>query len=293
MEFIKNALEVIKAHTLKRKIDLPGGRDAHIMLDASGNETLVIKDDYEYSQTFDVATLDDIVYFAKDLPNRYGQDRAKDYREIYISVDHEDIPTRFTLSDKLDNRMKASIGFDLKEHRDFVRWMGAKNMSQLDFRTLLLEQATQHDQPDLAGMLSIIKYKTEIEYEASIETERNFKLAFSENEAQGSIEIPKIITVTCPVISGTKHVEVIEFEVVIRKPKPDSGEKIKFSLIPYGKDRTIVFRAAALEVSLSEFVVPVQEALSQFTKTLPPVYLRQEPVNNTYQASSLFTFMRK
>lgn len=293
MEFIQTILDVIKAHTLKRKIDLPGGRDAHIMLDASGNETLVIKDEYDRTHHLNVAAVDDIVYFAKDLPNRYGQDRAKDYREIYISVDHEDIPTRFTLSDKLDNRMKASIGFDLKEHRDFVRWMSAKNMSQLDFRTLLLEQATQHDQPDLAGMLSIIKYKTEIEYEASIETERNFRLAFSESEAKGSIDIPKIIVVTCPVISGTKHEERIEFEVVIKKPKPDSGEKIKFSLLPYGKDRRIIFRDAALEVCVSEFVGPVQEALAQFTTTLPPVFLRTEPKENVYQDSSLFTFMRK
>ena len=125
MEFIKNALEVIKAHTLKRKIDLPGGRDAHIMLDASGNETLVIKDDYEYSQTFDVATLDDIVYFAKELPNRYGQERAEGYRELYIMVNSEDIPNKLILADKLDKRIKARVSFDLKEHRDFARWMNA------------------------------------------------------------------------------------------------------------------------------------------------------------------------
>ena len=293
MEFIENIVKMIKAHTMTRKIDMPGGRDAHVVLDAAGNETLVLKDDYDYTQHFEVAALNDIVQFAKNLPNRYGEDRAKQYRELYISVDREDIPVRLSLSDKLDNRRKASISFDLKEHRDFARWMNAKNMSQLEFRTLLLELADQHDQPDLAGMLSIIKYKTEIEYEASIETERNFKLAFSENEAQGSIDIPKIIVVTCPVISGTEHVERIEFEVVIRKPKPDSGEKIKFSLIPYGKDRTIVFRAAALEVALSEFIVPVQEALSQFTETLPPVFLRQDPKTNTYQDSALFTFMRK
>lgn len=292
MEFIKTLIDAIKVNTMKRKIELPGGRDAHVMLDASGNETLVVQDDFQRTNDFQVAAMSDLVAFAAELPERYGLERAKDYRELYVIVDNEDIPVRVALVDKLDERKKAKAVFEYKSHRDFDRWMGAKNMTQLDFRTLLLELADQHDQPDLAGMLSIIKYKTEIEYEASIETERNFKLAFSENEAQGSIDIPKIIVVTCPVISGTEHVERIEFEVVIRKPKPDSGEKIKFSLIPYGKDRTIVFRAAALEVALSEFIVPVQEALSQFTETLPPVFLRQEPKTNTYQDSALFTFKR-
>ena len=293
MEFIKTLIDAIKVNTMKRKIELPGGRDAHVMLDSSGNETLVVQDDFQRTNDFQVAAMSDLVAFAAELPERYGLERAKDYRELYVIVDNEDIPVRVALVDKLDERKKAKAVFEYKTHRDFDRWMGAKNMTQLDFRTLLLELADQHDQPDLAGMLSIIKYKTEIEYEASIETERNFKLAFSENEAQGSIDIPKIITVTCPVISGTKHVEVIQFEVVIRKPKPDSGEKIKFSLLPYGKDRTIIFRAAALEVTQSEFVGPMQTALAVFTKILPPMFLRQDPKENVYTASALFNFMRK
>jgi hypothetical protein len=291
MEIIKNILEIIKANTMKRKIDMPGGRDAYVVLDGSGNETLVVKEEYKRTNEFKVASMSDIVDFATSLPERYGMDRAKAYRELYVTVDSQDIPQSVKLSDKLDGSRKAAVTFAYNEHRDFARWMGAKNMSQLEFRTLLLEQADQHDQPDLAGMLSIIKYKTEINYEASIETERNFKLAFSENEAQGSIDLPKLIKVTCPVISGTAHVENIDFELVIRKPK-DASDKIKFSLLPYGKDRSIIFRDAALEVTFAEFIGPVQNALGVFATTMPPIFVREAPKDNAYAESAKFTFLR-
>lgn len=292
MEMLNNIVNIIKAHTMKRNVDLPGDMKGYVTLNSEGDETVIVQEGFDFRTIFEVANLTDIVEFARTLPERYGPERAAKYRELYIHVDGNDIPIGVALVDQLDKREKASIGFAYKDHRDFTRWMNAKNMSQLEFRTLLLELADQHDQPDLANVLSVIKYKTEIEYEASVETERNFKLAFSENEIQGSVEIPKLITVNCPVISGAQHRERIVFEVVIRKPK-NADEKIKFSLVSYGKDVVMIRRDAALEVTQSEFIVPVQSALSDFAATLPAMFVRKDPVPTVYKATEELTFIKR
>lgn len=285
MEVLKSIVNLIKAHTMTRKVELPGDMAGYVHLNAVGDETIIVKENFERRTNFNAANMSDVVEFARALPERYGMDRAKDFRELFVHVDSNDVPVRVTLRDRLDKKEKAEIEFVYKDHRDFTRWMGAKNLTQLEFRALLLELHDQHDQPNLAGALSIIKYKTEIEYEASVETERNFKLAFSENEMQGSVEIPKIIVVNCPVISGTKHHQRIEFEVVIRKPK-NSDEKIKFSLVPYGKDSLMIRKDAALEVTLAEFIGPVQAELNVFTTILPVMYVRREPEDLVYTATA-------
>ena len=292
MELLNNIIAIIKSNTMNRKVDLPNDMKGYVTLDANSHETIVVQDEFDFRTMFKVAALVDIVEFAKALPLRYGSERAALYRELYIHVDGNDIPVRVSLADQLDKRDKAGISFDYKDHRDFTRWMNAKNMTQLEFRTLLLELAEQHDQPDLANILSIIKYKTEIEYEASVETERNFKLAFSENEIQGSVEIPKLITVNCPVISGAAHRERIVFEVVIRKPK-NAEEKIKFSLISYGKDALMIRRDAAIEVTQSEFIMPVQNALSEFTQTLPAMFIREDPTPLVFKATEELAYIKK
>ena len=280
MEIIDKILSMIKATRINRHITLPGstnepGKQAYIQLDAAGNETIIINADYDRAVSYMVASIQDIVDFAGSIVSRYGAGVAMGYRELTVFVDNEDIPTRFMLASAHDDLPLSSVSYELKPHRDFSRWMKAKDMTQLEFRSLLLEQADQHDQPNLAGLLSVLKYSTVIDYEASVETERNFVLAFSEKEAKGCVDLPKMLVVNCPVFSGARLHTEITFELVIKKPKSE-GEKIKFSLVPYGKSVDVIKRDAALVIAETEFIAPVQAALSEGVFRIPAMYLRED-----------------
>lgn len=280
MEIIDKILSMIKATRINRHITLPGstnepGKQAYIHLDAAGNETLIINADYDRAVTYMVASIQDIVDFAGSIVSRYGAGVAMGYRELTVFVDGQDIPTQFMLASQHDDVPLSSINYELKPHRDFSRWMNAGSMTQLEFRTLLLEQADQHDQPSLAGLLSVLKYSTVIDYEASVETERNFVLAFSEKEAKGCVDLPKMLVVNCPVFSGAKLHTEITFELVIKRPK-NEGDKIRFSLVPYGKSVDVIKRDAALVIAETEFIAPVQAALSEGVSRIPAMYLRED-----------------
>lgn len=291
MELLETINTFLKKSFMKREQNVPGVGPVYVTMDAAGNETILADAATRYTNTFGVASVDDIVSFAKSLPERYGEEKAKTYRELYVMVDAEDIPRELILSNRKDAVDVEAIHFALNPHVDFLRWMNATAMTQLEFRTLLLELVDQHDCPDLAGMLSLIKYKTEINYEASIETERSFVLAYSENEVQGSFELPKLINVTCPVFSGTKHSQYIQFELVIKRPK-NAEEKMKFSLVPHGKSSNMILREAAIHIAEEEFIKCVQAALRiPAEQILPAMYIRYSKLHS-YSSNLNFVIVR-
>lgn len=277
--YLTNAL---KARSMDRDIKVPGGREGRIILDAEGNETILIEKDRITTVRYDAARATDVVRFVKCVQARYGAERVKTFREIIVGVDDEDIPKTVSLCDRLDDPYldDASITFALKPHRDFTRWMTAKNLTQTQFRNLVLELAEQHDQPDLGGQLQILNYKVEINFDAAVETERDMVLAFSAKETEGTFQIPKRINVTCPVVSGAEFTAQITFEVVIVRPSNPS-DKIKFTLEPYGIDRSRLLQEAYGVVVEQEVIAPLQAELAKVTEIVAPIYTREMPKSIT------------
>jgi hypothetical protein len=121
--------------------------------------------------------------------------------------------------------------------------------------------------------------------------ERSFVLAYSENEVQGSFELPKLITVTCPAFSGTKHLQHIQFELVIKRPK-NADEKMKFSLVPHGKSSNMILREAAIHIAEEEFIKCVQAALRiPAEQILPALYIRDSKIHS-YSSNLNFVVVR-
>ena len=281
-EIITVIANAAKSRMIDRNVKLPGERPGYLMLDAAGNETIYIEKDMTEGVSYDVARVADFLEFAKSVPSRYGVDRAKVYRELMVLVDGDDVPTAVSLSDKADDpRVRNNaVNFQLKPHRDFLRWMGAKNLTQTQFRNLVIELVDQHDCPDLGGQLQILNYKVEINFDSAVETERNTVLAFQAKEIQGEFQVPKMITVNCPVVAGAEFRTNIQFEVVIIRPS-NPGDKIKFSLEPYGKDRVHLLREAYGSVVDTEILAPAQIIIKEFAETIPPVYIRKRPEPHT------------
>jgi len=110
------------------------------------------------------------------------------------------------------------------------------------------------------------------------------KLAYSENEATGCIDLPKFIKVTCPAISGARHIVEVELELQIIKPK--EGERIKFSLVPYGKNATQLVQEACLCIAETEFIAPATKAIEVFTSPIPALYIRSKCAPAIYDATN-------
>lgn len=275
-EIINSIRNTIKSSNLERSITLPDGRKGYVALDAAGNETIFTERATARTNVFKVSRVCDFIKFAESIPARYGAERAKTFRELLAYVDDNDVPVQVVLNDKLDSlsAKSAKVIFDLKPHRDFQRWMNAQNMTQTQFRNLVIELADQHDHPDLGGQLQILNYKVEISLDSAVETERDMIFAFQTKEAEGTFQIPKMLEVVCPVVAGAEFRAKILFEIVVIRPKNPS-EKIKFSLVPYGQDRVHLLREAYGTVVETEIVKPTQEVLAAFVEgVLPVAYLR-------------------
>lgn len=269
----------------ERKINLPNGAIAHVSFDAAGNEIITYSKDRKILAGYNFASVKDFLGFLTSIPKLYDEETVKGYRELHVYVDGKDIPTEVAISTKTIDQQKQESFFELNPHKDFLRWMNAKNLSQLQFRTLLLELKKQHDAEELPNMLSHLTYKTEINYEATVMTERNISLAYSEKEMVGSIEIPKFITVNTPVFSGTAHIQAITFEIVLVKPKnPD--EPIKFSLLPDGISHDKILEEAAVWVVEEEILKPAGKIIAEYAELVAPLYLRKEITMNILEQNA-------
>jgi hypothetical protein len=276
-----------KKVAMPREMTMPTGAKAVLTLDASGNEVLHIERKDAYYPAYMFSGVDDLLNFIRSIPERYGVERAAKYRELYVYTE-SDIPVMFSIADSLtENPVMSEQLFTLREHPDFTRWFSGQAMDQTDFRSLLLELPDQHDQQDLVGPLSMLSYRVEINYEASVETERNVQLAYAEKELRGSVVIPKTMTVTCPVIAGTAMVIQAVFNIMIVKPKSQT-DKIKFKLVPCGKTAEKIKQEACLAIAENEFVKPAQEIISGFATTVPALYLRANIKRESFNAFARF-----
>ena len=287
---ISEILAAIKslAHksSMPREMTLPTGAKAVLTLDAAGNEVVHFERKDEWHPEYLFTTIDDMLNFIRSIPERYGDARAADYRELYVYTE-QDIPVMFSIADKATNPLMLEQLFTLREDEDFARWFSGEAMDQTQFHNLLFELAHQHDQQDLIGAMKVLTYRVEINYEASIETERNLELAYSEKEMKGSVIVPKVITVTCPVFAGTKFQLQTEFDILVVKPK-NPNDKIKFRLQPHGKTITKIKRDAAKFIAEEEFIKPAQEIIAGFATTIPAIYLRANIKRQQYNSMARF-----
>jgi hypothetical protein len=286
MEKIVSAIKnFARSIITERKINLPNGAMAHVSFDAAGNEIITYARDRKILVGYQFASVKDFLGFLTSIPKLYDEETVKGYREIHVYVDGKDIPNEVAISSRTLDISRQESSFELNPHKDFTRWMGAKSLSQMQFRTLLLELANQHDAESLPNMLSHLTYKTEINYEATVMTERNISLAYSEKEMVGSIEIPKFITVNTPVFSGTSHIQKITFEIVLVKPK-NAGEAIKFSLLPDGISHEKILEEAAIWVVEEELLKPAAKIIETYAELVAPLYLRREVTMNVTELNA-------
>ena len=278
--------DIYKKSKMPREMIMPTGAKAVLTLDAAGNEILHIERKNEFHPEYLFTNIKDMHNFIRSIPERYGAERASKFRELYVYTD-QDIPAKFSIAGNTTDSIFLEQQFVLREHSDFSRWFCGQPMDQTEFRNLLLELPEQHDQPDLIGALGVLQYRVEVNYEASVETDRNVQLAYSEKEMKGSVSIPKSMFVTCPVIAGTDLKITAEFSIVIVKPK-NPGDKIKFKLIPYGKSAERTLKDACTVIAEKEFIEPAQAIISTFATTVPALYLRANITREVFNSFAVF-----
>ena len=271
---------------MPRTMELPTGAKAVLTLDAAGNEILHYERNDEYNPEFLFTTIKDMHKFIQSIPERYGMERAAKFRELYVYTE-QDIPAMFSIADNTAGPILLEQMFVLREDPDFTRWFSEVAMDQTEFRNLLLERPDQHDQPDLIGALGVLQYRVEVNYEASVETERNVQLAYTEKEMKGSVSIPKTMMVTCPVIAGADFKVTAEFSIMIIKPK-NPGDKIKFRLVPYGKSFGQIKKEACAVIAEKEFIEPAQAIIGTFATPLPALCLRANIKRETFNPMARF-----
>jgi hypothetical protein len=287
---IQEIIDSIKAlahkSSMPREMTLPTGAKAVLTLDASGNEVLHYERKDEFHPSYLFTSIKDQLEFIRSIPERYGVERAAKFRELYVYTEN-DIPVMFSIADNMTGQIMLEQLFTLRDHPDFMRWFSGTNMTQTEFKNLLLELPEQHDQPDLIGALGVLNYRVEVNYEASVETERNVQLAYSEKELKGSVVIPKTMTVVCPVIAGADFQVKAEFIIMIIKPK-NQTDSIKFKLVPHGKTVEKIKQEACNVIAETEFVKPAQEIIAGFATTVPALYLRANIKRESFNSLARF-----
>ena len=275
MSIFEEVKEFFVRNCRVRTTPVPTKDEGVILYDGDGNERLVRMQDKQRQNKFELASVSDFQDFVKDIPLRYPKDLAV-YRELTVTVNEQDVPVSVAISIPHDDPRDAMAAFKLKLHEDFERWFDGKQRTQTDFRRMLIELADQHDCGDLALALNFLEYKTEVTFEASAETERNYVLGFKEKEGKGGLNIPKVINVKCPVISGAKYIVEVAFDIIIRKPKQDDP-RILFSLSPAGRSIVKIVRDASTVVTENELLMPALDALgANGVVPMRPLYVREK-----------------
>lgn len=280
MSIFEEVKEFIVRNCRTRNAAAPTKDEGLILYDGNGTERFVYKREEKLRQNeFMLASVADFISFVQDIPLRYPKDTAR-YRELLVSVDEADIPKRVSVVTPYDDPHQGCATFDLVLHEDFQRWFDGIQRTQTQFMRMLTELADQHNCENLAKALTFLEYKTEVTFEASAETERNYVLGYKEKDGKSGLNIPKTITVNCPVISGAAYIVEVTFDIIIRKPKPDDP-RILFTLSPAGKEAKKIVRDASTVVTEHELLLPAIEALkANGVEIVQPLYVRKD-INST------------
>jgi len=270
---LKDLFEFFIKGCRNRNVAMPSKEGGVILYDGDGNERLMGLREPQLHNTFEVATIGDFLSYVRDIPKRYPAD-VKTLRELTVMVDHTDTPSSVEISLPKNQRLAGGASFVMKAHEDFKTWFDGKLMDQTQFMRRLIELEDQHDCGDLAKALAFLEYKTEVTYEATAETERNYVLGYTEKESKSGVKIPKIINVKCPVISGANYITETAFDIIIKKPKQDDPS-IKFKLSPSGKDPVKIYRDACIHIAENELLVPALTILGENgVDVTTPLYIR-------------------
>lgn len=282
MSIFEEVKEFIVRNCRARNAAAPEKEQGIILYDGNGSERFIYKREEKLRQNrFMLASVADFISFVQDVPLRYPKD-ATHYRELLVSVDDTDIPKSVSVATPYDHVPQGSATFDLILHEDFQRWFDGVQRTQTQFMRMLTELADQHDCQNLAKALTFLEYKTEVTFEASAETERNYVLGYKEKDGKSGLNIPKTITVNCPVISGAAYIVEVVFDILIRKPKPDDP-RILFTLSPAGKEAKKIVRDASTVVTEHELLLPAIEALkANGVEIVQPLYVRDGIRHETY-----------
>lgn len=275
MGFITEILDFVRT-TRPRNVVGPNGKTGLLLIDGDGSECVWFKDEPMRLPTFEVGSCADMRNFASDLSKRFSPEVVKETREITVFLNENDTPAYVSLGGPHESNCRANAEFRLAYHEDFRAWFYGNKMTQAQFRQLLLEHEGQHDQPDLPIKLQVLEYKAEINFEASVATERNYVLAYSEKDGKGGLNIPKQITVTCPVVAGAETTVTTTFDIVLVRPTAEKPT-LMFTLVPTGKGIDKIYRDACCEVVHNEVTKPILSILERLgVETLSPVYVRKQ-----------------
>ena len=274
MSIIEDLKEMFIRHARTRNVPVPTREQGVILYDDDGAERLVALAKHRRQNNYVVASVKDFLNFLRDMPLRYPED-VKIYRELCVTVDRRDVPNAVIAALPHDDPRDGQVSFGFVQHEDFTRWFDGKKRSQTEFRRMLIELDGQHDCQTLAQVLSFLEYKTEVTFEASSETERTYVLGYKEKESKSGLNIPKVINVKCPVISGTAYIVDVTFDIVIKRPTAEDP-KIMFHLVPAGKDPVKILRDASIIVAEHELLQPAIEILkANGVEVVNPLYVRE------------------
>ena len=287
MSIFEEVKEFFVRNCRTRAVEAPAKDKGVVVYDQNGGERIVFHSEPRRQNLYNLASVSDFQAFVRDIPKRYPADKDM-YRELSVAVDQNDTPVEVQIALPHDDPRSGAASFEFRRHEDFIRWFDGRQRSQTEFRRMLIELNDQHDQQNLAVALNFLEYKTEVSFEASAETERNYVLGYKEKEGKGGLNIPKVINVKCPVISGAAYIVEVAFDIVIRKPKQDDP-RILFTLSPAGKDPVKILRDASITVAEHELLAPAIETLkANGVDVVTPIYVRSGIEATGFEPNSVF-----
>ena len=288
---IETIIGFFKKNSADREVNLPDGTKGLLVFETDGTDRIIVEEKKNIQNLFNLGSVQDFLSFVKDIPERYP-DEANSYRELCVYVDNKDVPSRVDISTPFNARNRGFATFKLLPHIDFLTWFDGKSRNQTEFRRLLVEKQGQHDCDNLIPALTFLEYKTEVTFEASAETERNYVLGYKEKESKSGLNIPKTLTVTTPVVSGAEHTATVVFDIIIKKPTQEEP-KISFRLIPATMSPLAITKQAHVEIVETEILIPALSILKEnIDKVVSPLYFREEVMTSKAPTSDLKIFQK-
>ena len=261
MSIFNDFVDFFKTNARPRTVEGQNGLVGIIIYVKNGDERLVVNPDATACNTFSVATIKSFQDFIVDIPRRFPH-LVSEFRELAVHIDSKATPYSVSLStpyNKIGESMFMEYGIEI--HEDFKKWFDGKKRTQSEFHRMLVELQGQHDQDDLIQMLGFLEMKTEVTFEASVETERNYVLGYKEKDGKSGMNIPKQIVVETPVIEGSETRVQVVFDLVIKRPTIEDM-KIVFWLQPAGRTADRIAKESITQIVQEEIVEPARISMA-------------------------------
>ena len=276
MSIFNDFVDFFKTNARPRTVEGQNGLVGIVFYDKNGDEHLVANPDATVCNTFSVATIKSFQEFIIDIPRRFPH-LVSEFRELAVHIDSKATPYSVSLStpyNKIGENILMEYGIEI--HEDFKKWFDGKKRTQAEFRRMLVELQGQHDQDDLIQMLGFLEMKTEVTFEASVETERNYVLGYKEKDGKSGMNIPKQIVVETPVIEGSETKVQVVFDLVIKRPTIEDM-KIVFWLQPAGRTADRIAKESITQIVQEEILEPARISMAtNGVMNVSPIYVNDE-----------------